>query len=188
MTRDISDETLSAAQADSNIPIALVKLEFASGDLRLHTQLGDILYNGEVYTGAGDIGMIGPIDEDFDLTRNSMQIGLRGVPNEIIAIALGENYQGRPATIYFGYLDPTTRQLVGDPLIFSMLMDYPTATVGKTPQVVLRVEDEFALLDKPLTRRYNNADQQAEYPGDLGLEFVEQSVEKQIFWGQATPQ
>jgi len=101
MTRDISDETLSAAQADSNIPIALVKLEFASGDLRLHTQLGDILYNGEVYTGAGDIGMIGPIDEDFDLTRNSMQIGLRGVPNEIIAIALGEYYHGRPATIYF---------------------------------------------------------------------------------------
>ena len=47
----------------------------------------------------------------------------------------------------------------------------------------LTVESRFAAWDRPLVRRYNNADQQTRYPGDKGLEFVEQTAEKQIVWG-----
>ncbi|CAN5264128.1 hypothetical protein BH10PLA2_BH10PLA2_00720 [soil metagenome] len=187
MTRNLDSATETASQQPTISPIALVKLEFDSGDVRFHTWLGDITYDGEVYTGAGQLGFIGPIDEDSDLTRNTMEIGLRGIPSDIIAIVLGENFQGRPATIYFGYLDSSTMQLVGEPAPFTGKMDYPTIRIGQQCQVRLMIEDEFAILDKPKARRYNNADQQARFPGDLGLEFVEQSTEKSIYWGQKAP-
>jgi hypothetical protein len=183
-SRGLAAATATASQAETNAPIALVKLEFDSGDVLLHTWLGDVSYNGDTYTGAGGLGFIGPIDEDADLTRNTMEIGLRGIPADIISIALGEQYQGRPATVYMGYLDTSTTQLVGTPVTFTGKMDYPTVRLGKECEVRLAIEDEFAVLDKPKARRYNNADQQGRYPGDLGLEFVEQTTEKQIYWGQ----
>jgi hypothetical protein len=187
MTRDLDSATAAASQADAIAPIALVKLEFSSGDVRLHTWLGDITFDGEVYTGAGALAFIGPIDEDSDLTRNTLEMGLRGLPSDIVSIALNENFQGRPATVYVGYLETDAMELAGPPAEFGYKMDYPTISVGKECQVRLVVEDEFAVLDKARTRRYNNADQQAQYPGDRGLEFVEQTVEKQIFWGQKAP-
>lgn len=187
MTRGLAAATATASQAATIAPIALVDLDFSSGHVRLHTWLGNLVFNSNTYTGAGDLAFIGPIDEDSDLTRNTLEMGLRGIPSDIIAIALGENFQGRTATVYLGYLNTSTMQLVGDPTEFTYKMDFPTINVGSQCQVRLVLEDEFAVLDKPKPRRYNNADQQSRYPGDKGLEFVEQMVERQIFWGQKTP-
>lgn len=185
MTRGLDAATQTASEAGRADPVALVKLEFASGDVRLWTGWGTLTYDGEDYTGAGDLGTIGPIDEDSDLSRNTMEIGLRGLPNDIVAIALSEQYQGRPCTLFVGYLDPVTGQLVGDPAAFTGQMDFPTIELGAECQIVLTVEDEFAVLDKPKVRRYNDADQQSRYPGDRFFEFVEQTTDKQINWGVA---
>ncbi len=184
MTRGLDSATATAAQAAAHSPVGLVKLEFPGGDVCLWTGLGTLAYNGDTYTGAGDLGFIGPIDEDTDLTRNTLEVGLRGIPNDVVSIAFNQQYQGQPATVYLGYLDPDTGQLVGPPAAFSGKMDFPTITLGKECQVRLAIEDEFAVLDRPRSRRYNGGDQQARYPGDRGLEFVEQATEKQINWGQ----
>ena len=185
MTRGLDSATATAAGADAHAPVGLVKLEFEGGDVCLWTGLGTLSYGGDTYTGAGDLGFIGPIDEDTDLTRNTLEVGLRGIPNDIIAIAFNQQYQGRPATVYLGYLDPDTGRLVGPPAAFTGMMDYPTITLGSECQVRIAVEDEFAVLDRPKARRYNGGDQQARHPGDRGLEFVEQATEKQINWGIA---
>ncbi len=185
MTRTLNAATLAQAIASANIPIALVKLEFDSGTIGFHSHLGTLTFDSLAYTGAGDLSFIGPVDEDSDLTRNTLKIGLRGVPNDIIAIVAGEQYQGRSCTVYLGFLSPTTMQLVGDPVeMFVGTMDYPTTELGATCDVMLYVEDEFAILDQANPRRYNNADQQARYPGDRGLEFAEQAAGKDVIWGR----
>lgn len=183
MTRGLDATTEAASQAAVIAPVALVKLEFPDGNVCLWTGLGTLEYDGDTYTGAGDLGVIGPIDEDSDLARNTLEIGLRGLPNDIVSIVLSQQYQGRPATVYVGYLDPTTMQLTGVPTPFPGKMDFPTISLGKNCQVMLRIEDEFATLDRPKVRRYNDADQQSRFSGDKGLEFVEQTTEKQINWG-----
>jgi hypothetical protein len=50
--------------------------------------------------------------------------------------------------------------------------------------VVKNLESRLVDWERARVRRYNDADQQAEYPGDLGLQFVEQMVEKQLIWGR----
>ncbi len=63
-------------------------------------------------------------------------------------------------------------------------MDTATVDQDETLSVALTVESRFAAWDRANTRRFNNADQQGRYPGDLGLQFVEQATDKQVAWGQ----
>ena len=187
MTRDIAAATLSASAAPVILPVFFVKLEFDTGDVCLHTTLGEISWGGDTYVGAGDIGGISPVDEDTELARSTLQLSLRGLPTDLISVVGNEHYQGRPATLYLGYLDQSTRQLVADPVIvYKGRMDTATTQVGQELTVSLTVESRFAAWDRPLIRRYNNADQQSRYPGDRGLEFVEQTTEKQLYWGQTS--
>ncbi|QDV34895.1 hypothetical protein [Tautonia plasticadhaerens] len=185
MTRQIDAATQTASEADVILPVWFVKLEFDSGDIRLHTSLGTINFDGESYTGAGAIGGIDTVEEDAELTRSTLKLTLRGLPNDIISIILNEYYQGRTATLYLGYLNQTTRLLTADPIIiYRGRMDTASVAQGETCAVTVTVESRFAAWDRPLTRRYNHADQQSRYPGDRGCEFVEQATEKQIVWGQ----
>ena len=56
-------------------------------------------------------------------------------------------------------------------------------TLGQQGTIEVVCRSRLADWDNPRVRRYNNQTQQALYPGDLGLEFVEQATEKEIFWG-----
>jgi hypothetical protein len=38
-------------------------------------------------------------------------------------------------------------------------------------------------MNVPANRRYTQEDQQRDYPGDLGFQFVNSIQESQIFWG-----
>lgn len=185
MTRDINAATQTASESETIQPVLLVRLAFDSGAVKFHSGLGDIAYGGETYTGTGRLGAINRVDEESELSRTPISLTLSGLPTDLLAVVLNEDYQGRTATVYLGYLDLTTNQLVDDPLIlYRGLMDTPTIEQGQTMTITLSVESRFSRWDTPLVRRYNNADQQALYPGDTGLQHVEQSTEKQILWGQ----
>jgi hypothetical protein len=181
----VEDNAMEIACAASTIhPVAFVKFEFDGGDVNLHTELGDITWGGDTYTGVGSLGSVGVSEEVSDLSNTPLNLTLSGIPNDLISILLNEYYQGRRATLYLGYLDMTTRQLVADPIIlYRGLIDTADIQQDKTCTVTLSVQSRFAAWDVPLIRRYNNADQQARYPGDKGLQFVEQAVDKQIIWG-----
>jgi hypothetical protein len=183
MSRDLAPATETASKAPTIIPVWLVKLEFDSGNFTLSTYDGEIAWNGDVYTGAGAIGSLTQIDEDTELARSTVQMQLRGLPSDIIAIVLGEHFQGRRATTYLGYLDTDNRRLIGDPAIIHRgRMDTAIIDQGSTCAVTLNVESRFAAWDRAKVRRYNDADQQAAYPGDKGMQFVQQAVEGKI-WG-----
>lgn len=185
MTRDISSANQTASTASTIAPVFFVKLEFDAADVNLHTRLGPITWGGDTYTGAGDIGGISAIDEDTELSRSNLQLTLRGLPTDLIAIIANEYYQGRTATIYLGYLNLTTNVLVDDPLvIYRGRMDTASTEQGETLTVTVTVESRFAAWDRPRARRYNDADQQSRYPGDTGMQFIEATVGTQLVWGQ----
>jgi len=185
VTRTIDVATQAASEADTIQPVYFVKLEFDSADVNFHSQIGDITFAGDTYTGTGRLGGIDQVNEDSELARTPINVTLSGIPTDLVAILLNEQYQSRPATVYLGFLDLTTRVLVADPIVlYRGLMDTPTIQQGPTLSISLSIESRFAQWDRPLSRRYNNADQQARFPGDKGLEFVEQATDKQIPWGQ----
>lgn len=187
MSRDLESATETASQASTIVPVWFIKLEFDSGTVYFSTYDGPLTWGGNTYIGAGKIGGIGSIDEDTELARSTLTMTLYGLPSDIIAIVHGEYFQGRPATTYIGYLNQSTRQLVADPsIIHRGRMDTASVDEGDTCSVTLTVESRFAAWDKAKTQRYNDADQKARFPGDRGLEFVEQAVQGKV-WGARNP-
>lgn len=184
-SRDAASATLTAAGQELIVPVLLAKLEFDSGDVLAHTHLGDIVFAGDTYLGIGQFGEVSPANEPSDLSRASLPLSLSNIPGTMGTLVLSEYFQGRRATLYLGYLDPATMQLVGDPVIvFRGRMDNAKIKQGgDTFSVSVNIENRFAAWDKPLVRRYNNAYQQSVYSGDKGFEFVEQAADKQVVWG-----
>jgi hypothetical protein len=186
LTRDVASATLTASQQDLISPVLMAKLEFDSGNVLAHSRIGNITYASDTYLGVGQFGAISSAGENSDLARSTLSLTLSNIPGDMGAVVLTEQSQGRRGTVYMGYVDESTGQLVGDPVIIHRgRMDNPEINQGGTTfTVTVKIENRFAAWNKPLIRRFNNAYQQSRYPGDRGFEFVEQAAEKQINWGQ----
>ncbi|TVO70913.1 hypothetical protein FHP88_15780 [Sedimenticola selenatireducens] len=178
-----SDPTTQAALDQDNIPLVIfVELDFASATSRVHSGVGNLQWNGHTWMGAGAVGEISEIQEGDELQSNDIQMVLNGVDPAMMATAMSEDYQGRPAKIWLGILD-NDHQMLGEPIgPFGGLMDTMDGEIGKEGRIVLTVKNRLADWERPRIRRYTNEDQQAEFPGDLGMEFVSQMVEKELVW------
>lgn len=183
MPRSLPGALLTASQQDAITPIMMVALDFSSGFVRAHTGVGTIVYGGNSYLGVGTLGGISTVQETGELGANGVTLTLSGVDPANISRALGEHYQGRSATIYLGLADTATSVLIDAVTLFKGRMDTQTITLGEQGAISLKIESPVADWARPRVRRYNNADQQKLYPGDKGLEFAEQTVDKTIKWG-----
>lgn len=176
---------VDTAFAGENVPLVLfLQMEFDSGTSRVTNNAFDIDWNGYTWTGVGVLGSIEPVQEGADLQAFGLALKLSGIPTAQLAIALDEDYQGRAATIWAAPLDSEHRIIVDPVIVFKGRMDTMPIAMGKTGEITLNLESRLVDWERARVRRYNDADQQAEYPGDLGLQFVEQMVEKQLIWGR----
>lgn len=191
MSRSVG-AAVEAVLDSGNVPLVLfVELDFGSGFVRVTNAPYNFTWNGFSWLGLGRAGGIDALSEGAGLQARGAALQLSGVPvsgegeSEYIAIALDEHYQGRDLRIWAAVLDDQFR-IVGDPkLVFLGRIDNMDITVGTTATIVLAAESRLADLERPRVRRYNDADQQAEYPGDLGLQYAEQMVEKALMWGRS---
>ena len=55
---------------------------------------------------------------------------------------------------------------------------------GPTATITMKVENRLRDLERARVRRYTDADQQARFPGDSGLEYVLALQEIDIPWGR----
>lgn len=182
MTRDITSATNNASQDEVIRPITLIRLDYESGVVTASSADRDFDYSGETYVGLGNLGTISKIEEAAEVRAMGVTCTLTGIPSDFISAALGENYQGRDARIYLGFLD-SNYSLIADPLlVFQGRMDTQDIRLGKDATVSVNIESRLVDWERPRVRRYTNEDQQNKYPGDKGLEFVSQMVEKEIVW------
>ncbi len=182
MTRDITAAANSASQSEVIRPITFIRLEYESGIVTASSADRDFDFNGETYVGLGNLGTISKIEEAAEVRAMGVTCTLTGIPSDFISAELGENYQGRDARIYLGFLD-SSYSLIAEPLlVFQGRMDTQDIRLGKDATVSVNIESRLVDWDRPRVRRYTNEDQQNQYPGDKGLEFVSQMVEKEIVW------
>ena len=83
-------------------PALFVKAEFDSGDINLWSGLGDKDFGGDTYTGAGELLNISGVQETQKLQANGLTFTLSGMPTSLISIALTEEYQWRPISMWIG--------------------------------------------------------------------------------------
>lgn len=136
------------------------------------------------WTGLGALGGIEPIQEQAGLEAIGVRMTLTGVPTDVIAVTLGEQYQGRPCQVWFAPLSEDMRMAYAPVKLFSGRMDTPDIEVGETATITLSAESRMVAWERVKVRRYNNEDQQSRYPADRGFEFVAQMVERNLQWGR----
>ncbi|NUA26102.1 hypothetical protein [Cupriavidus basilensis] len=183
MTRILDASTVGAVSARHVPYLFFVQLDF-SQPLRVCSAGYDITWNGYTWLGIGALGNIEPIQEQASLEATGVRLTLSGVPTELVAISLAEQYQGRPCQIWFVPLREDLQLAVQPIRLFSGRMDTMSTEVGDTATITLSAESRMVTWDRAKVRRYNHEDQYARYPGDRGFEYVPQMVEKQLMWGR----
>ena len=183
MSRGISGAMQSAASAGHVPMLVLVELDFASGFVRLNNSAQSFTHDGNNYIGLGYLSSIDVINEGATLEARGLSMRLSGVDSDFIAIALGEDYQGRSCKVWIALLSDTFQIITSPVLAFWGRMDTMDVMLGEESAITLNAESRLADWDRSRTRRFNHEDQQIDYPGDKGFEFVPQMVEKELRWG-----
>lgn len=175
---------IDAALIATNVPmLVLVEMDFASGFLRANNSGMDIIWDSKTWLGVGAVGGIDPVQEMTDMSAMGLSFTLSGVPTAYISLAIGQNYQGRACKIWFAILN-AGHQVIADPIgPFSYRMDTMDIELGQTATIKVAAESRLVDWEKVDVSRYTNEEQQHLYPGDIGLEFVPQMVEKELRWG-----
>jgi hypothetical protein len=64
-------------------------------------------------------------------------------------------------------------------------MDKPTIDVsGTSATITINCENRLVEMNVSAERRYTHEDQQVDYPGDLGFQFVNSIQDAQIYFGR----
>lgn len=183
MSRNLTSAVQAAFEASNVAMLVLVELDFESATQYLNNSGQIVTWNGHDWRGVGAMGAIEAVEETAGVQATTLTMKLSGVETGQISIMLSENYQGRSAKIYAAALDADYSVLADPVLIFQGLMDQMQLDIGQKSEITLTVESRLADLERPRVRRFNDADQQEQYPGDKGLAFAEQMVSKAINWG-----
>jgi hypothetical protein len=183
MARTATAAMVTEAAKASVAPVFFVEMDFVSGFVRVWSGYGSISWDAKTWLGAGHLISIDTLSEGVDFVANGANLKLSGIPSEMIAIALGEQYQGRDATIYLGLLD-SAGAVIADPLsIFAAKMDtMEIEEGGDTSSIIVRVESHAISLKRAHEWRYTHEDQLIDYPADRGLEYVAGLQDKELIW------
>jgi hypothetical protein len=183
-TRPATVAMLTELAQPSITPLLFVELDFASGLVRLCTAGSTVPWNGSDWLGVGLLGTVDTIRENTSLEATGLRLALSGLDPAVLAIALQESYQGRPARVWLGLLN-ASGALVADPLLLmSARMDSMEVTTGDTASVTINVESDLAMWARPPSTKFTDADQQRLHPGDKFFEYVTEASERTIQWGK----
>jgi len=185
--------SMAAALDESQIrPAFLVELEFSGQYAHLWSGRGALHWKGRIFNNgvtpaSGVIGTISSVGESGELAAHSITYGLSGIPSDTEAgrdlIELADKYtnQGGTARLWFATLDENY-QLDGEPWpLAETLIDVPTITLGAdSVAIAFSTETRLSRQQNRQGRRYTHEDQQLDYPGDLGFEFVNELQDKTL--------
>lgn len=181
MTRALNSATVAELATRTLHPALFLKAEFDSGDLNLWTGYGPIDWNGDTWTGSGALLSIDALTEASDVVARGGVFELSGLDAAILNYAYAEDYQGRPFTLYLGFLDDD-RQIIADPVVmFAGAMDVlEDSDDGETATVRMSVENALVALERSVERTYTPADQKERYADDTFFDYVAELQNKEI--------
>lgn len=207
MSRDLNPDTIQSISENVVYPFFAVELQFDGNIVRMWTGQGTlVLADNSEWVGLGQLLNISAIEETSEMSVKGASISLSGIPSELLSLALSEPYQGRIAKIYFGtfqqgsilqessyyiLLQDGSRINLEDMSanlneLFSGYMDQMNIEeAGDTATIEMMVENKLIDLERARVARFTSGYQKSVYPGDLGMDFIEDLQDKKISWGRA---
>lgn len=168
-------------------PAMFFEGDFQGGFVRVWSGVGDFTWNTQTWTGVGALGGISDIEETDEVKAAGVTVALSGIAPEMIALALNSIRQNKDGRLWFALLDGDTDVLLADPyLCFEGRLDVAEIDEGATTATVsIKYENRLVDLERARERRYTHEDQQLDFPGDRGFEYVAGLQDVQINWGRA---
>lgn len=184
MSRDLTTAFKTEATASTTRPFLLFQAFFDSGTIRFWNGVGDLVYDGDTYTGAGHLLAMSNLDETTKVESRGITLKLSGVPSSLIAIALGEEYQDRKITIDIGFFDAAGAIVVDPFRFFSGKADVMgIQDGGDTAVISLTAENDIIILQRVNERRRTKEDQKLESSTDTFFDNVAALQNKSVVWG-----
>jgi len=188
MTRDIDPNALAVLES-SNVPwVVLLRLDFDSGTLFLHSGVGDLSWDGNDWLGIGALGQLSGVVEKAEGADNRTRVTLCPIPKQELSNLVDEvtndDPVGRPYKLYYAVVD-SDREVIDDAIVMSSgTMDKVELTDGEVASLSIDLVSDAARLKKRVSFKLTNQHQQGLFSSDLGLAFVN-DLGREIRWGSA---
>ena len=190
MTRPMHSDTRDALSARAVPWSILVELDLGAGGVaRLWAGRGDLDWNGDVFTGAGDFAAISKVEESADGVIDRVNYGLTGIDDELAQTVLSDlldsDFQGRVIRCWLVIFEPDSMTIRGEPIALRQDIMRTISTIDRTGGTEATLEAYTPTAPNGTTggRVYSDADQQAEFPGDDFLRNVEAVGVKPLILG-----
>lgn len=186
--RDLTAAVVTEAEktgGDIIYPVLAGKFEFGSGDVLLWDGVGNLTLDGETYLGASTLVGVSEVIETDRVEAAGFKVTLSGIPSSLLSIALTEDYQERPAKIWFAFLNASGAVVADEIVIFAGRMDVMSIQEGgATATIEVALESYLVDGGRARKRELTPEDQAIDYPADTGFRMVAPLQDAQILWGK----
>jgi len=180
MSRALATDMLAAIQAGTLRPVLFYEGQFRNTGtlaveyMRLWSGLGTKSWDGETWTGAGELLGVDGIEETVEARSVGFRVSLTGIASSVVAVALAaDQSKNLYGTIWLAAINASDA-VIADPFL-SRKGKLNRATIddaGETCNIVAEYEDENVDLLVPFDRRWTPEDQAIDYAGDSGFDQV----------------
>lgn len=176
--------TLAQLSATTARPVLFMDLHLDAGIERFHTWIGEIVWDSNTWYGAGELASVEEVEETVALSAAPLRVGLNGVDSTILDLVDDEDIYLRAVNLYLGCLNESEVLVENPGLIFAGFVQNVDLVMGgpEGDSVSLTIESELLELNRTRNVRYTDAQLQTEYPGDVGLEYLEQTKDFRTLW------
>lgn len=191
MPRDLSAGMITALASNVLRPVFFVEIVTASGTVRLWSGISSITWNSQTWSGVGKFGSISDVGETTEVRAEGIKLTLSGIPSDMITLALTSAVPGKNAKVWLALIvesgSPPIEEILEDPFLsYSGKTDAVRLTDGgESATIEISVENKLIGLHRAKQRRYTHEDQQDEFAGDKGFEFVEKIQDLNLTVGRS---
>lgn len=181
MPRTIDSNTLRAMTRDDYRPVVLVEVVTPSLNIRLTSNTQDVTFDGDLYT-AGLLSGISEIPETTDLNDAQIAVSFSGIDAAIKAAVVSPDFINSKVTVRIQFFNQDWVASGDGLLYFIGSAASQNIASGQTSAITVSCKSRIASLSRPRSERYSDQEQQAQYPGDLGMQYASELASKTIIW------
>jgi hypothetical protein len=184
MSRDLHALLVDVLNGDAMSPAILVKMDFDAAPVFLWTGTGDLAWDGDTYTGAGDLLGFEFPEENNSGAVSGLTFTLSGAESTWVSVALSQTYKGRKAEMFLAEVTHAPNAVVGAPVrLFKGVMDTMFSDDDGAEATISVTVERYSIDPTASGFLWDNEEQQRRFPGDKGLEYVPSMAEAELDWG-----
>lgn len=179
-------ETVAALAAGDRVSVAsLFQFNFQSQTQRYWDGIGSLVAGGFEWMGSGKLISAAGLEQSINLSAPQATFTLTGATDEMMAYAAASEFEvtGRPCSVYIQFLSAPGVPLDDPIAIWAGVMDVMSFEAGvKNQTISLTAETLFVGRNRSSYGYMTSTDQEARWPGDLGMEFMAVLMNRTVNW------